>query len=127
MRFIFVNITVLLMKYSFFIPLFVFNLSLFSQNLEIGSNFGVEQKKQPKSNITKVYASKFEKVTLKEALYDYKRNNLPYYLASKDLSSNLMAIGSLKVISTVILDAATSSIMTAISSKITNIPVAIFL
>lgn len=111
MRFLFVNITVPIMRYLLFIALFTLNFTLFSQNTEIEAGFGIEQKKLPKSNITKLYTNSYEKVTLKSALYDYKRNNLPYYLNSQNVGVNEMAIGSLNVKSTLILDDETAAII----------------
>lgn len=99
------------MKYTLLIAFFIFNHPFYSQITENESVFGIEHKKQAKSNITKVYANSFEKVTLKGALYDYKFNNLPYYQQIKNLPINQIASGSLKVKSIVTLDNESSALI----------------
>ncbi len=101
------------MRFSLFICLFLPNLLLFSQNAEIESGFSIETKKKPISNIVKLNATSFEKVVVKGALYDHKKNNLPYFIQNKTGSINTKAVGKLNIISAVTLDVETANIIKA--------------
>ncbi len=84
---------------------------LFAQNAEIGFGFSIERTKTPVSNIVKLNASSFEKVVVKGALYDHKKNNLPYFIQSKTSSINTKAVGKLNIISTIKLDVEAANII----------------
>jgi hypothetical protein len=96
-----------------FICLFLPNFLLFAQNAEVGTAFSVESRKTPSSNIVKLNASSFEKVVVKNALYDHQKNNLPYYLKSNTNSINSKAIGKLNILSEIKLDNETASVIKA--------------
>ncbi|MBK6523138.1 MAG: type IX secretion system sortase PorU [Sphingobacteriaceae bacterium] len=99
------------MRFSLFICLFLPNLFLFAQNAEIAGVFSIEKSKTPISNIVKLNASNFEKVVVKNALYDHKKNNLPYFLKSKTNSINTKAIGKLTIVSELKLNAEAANII----------------
>ncbi|MBK7309471.1 MAG: type IX secretion system sortase PorU [Sphingobacteriaceae bacterium] len=99
------------MRFSLFICLFLPNLFLFAQNAEIAGVFSIEKSKTPISNIVKLNASSFEKVVVKNALYDHKKNNLPYFLKSKTNSINTKAIGKLTIVSELKLNAEAANII----------------
>ncbi|MBK7818802.1 MAG: type IX secretion system sortase PorU [Sphingobacteriaceae bacterium] len=84
---------------------------LFAQNAEIAGVFSIEKSKTPISNIVKLNASSFEKVVVKNALYDHKKNNLPYFLKSKTNSINTKAIGKLTIVSELKLNAEAANII----------------
>lgn len=94
----FVNITVRYMRFSIGICLFLTALQFFSQKPQISPIINSTSQRSYTSNIVKLNVSSFEKVIVKGALYDHKRNNLPYYLQNKNTSINSIALGSLKVI-----------------------------
>lgn len=74
------------MKKLLFISFLTFNFTLFSQNLEVETLISSKKNEKPASNIVKLNASEFEKVVVKNALYDAKRNNLPYYISNQKTS-----------------------------------------
>lgn len=85
------------MKSYFLITFLTSNLLFFSQKSDtyFAQNNPVQQTLA--SNIVKFNVNSVEKLILRSALYDHKKDNLPYYLRSKNTSGNFQAIANLVV------------------------------
>ncbi|MFO0356832.1 MAG: type IX secretion system sortase PorU [Sphingobacteriaceae bacterium] len=105
------------MKKLLFISLFSLNFALFSQNIDVENGFSVQKKDLKQSHIVKLNASSFEKVVVKNAIYDASRQNLPYYLSHFKTSLNSIATPALKIKSTILLDNTTAQIVKNAFSK----------
>lgn len=105
------------MRYSLIICLALQNLILFSQKAEIDQNLTATRGKTQPSNIVKLNAGSFEKVVLKNALYDHKKNNLPYYIQNKTSNISSQALGKLKVIAETKLDVEAANVIRSNFSK----------
>lgn len=91
------------MKKLLFISFLTFNFTLFSQNLEVETLISPKKNVKAGSNIVKLNASEFEKVVLKNALYDAKRNNLPYYISNEKTNLQTQAVAKLVTKNTILL------------------------
>lgn len=96
------------MKSYLLIAFLTSNLLLFSQKSEFFIAESTQDRKIVKSNIVKINVSAVEKIILTNALYDSKKENLPYYLKNKTTSQSIRSTGQLKVKSTLVLDASSS-------------------
>lgn len=79
-------------------------MQLFSQKALMDPTSNATSVKSYSSNIVKLNVSNFEKVIVKGALYDHKRNNLPYFIVNKTTALNSQAIGKLKIVAEIKLD-----------------------
>ncbi len=89
------------MKYHLFLLLFTCCNLLFSQRSEFNNLSG--SKSVNPSNILNYNVNLAERLLLKNALYNSKKNNLPYYLHTTETNLNEIAIPELKVKSSITL------------------------
>jgi len=105
------------MRFSLIICLLLTNLLLFPQTPQIEPILTAGRARTYTSNIVKLNANVIEKVVLKNALYDYKRNNLPYYFQNRTNSIGTQAVGKLKVNAEIKLESEAANVIKTHFSK----------